>query len=149
MVILIKIFITENKEHAAICTVYFEDMPIASELLLVSEKEIYSFLGGTDDRFFEKRPNDFLKVEALNWARLHHKEFYVLGGGYGYEDGIFKYKKSFFPNDVVPYYTGRKILNHKAYSHLVAQASKYRKSRDLGELTPGDESFFPLYNKQN
>ena len=91
-----KRFINHNKEYAAICTIYFEGIPISSELLLVSKTSIYSFLGGTNENFFDKRPNDFLKVEALNWARSQGKQYYVLGGGYGYEDGIFKYKKSFF-----------------------------------------------------
>ncbi|MFZ4929994.1 GNAT family N-acetyltransferase [Chryseobacterium sp. Mn2064] len=144
-----KSFINNNNKHAAICTIYFEEKAISSELLLVSDDAIYSFLGGTDEQFFDKRPNDFLKVEALNWARAHDKKYYVLGGGYGFEDGIFKYKKSFFPNDVVSYSTGRKILNQTIYNNLVAQTSEYRKSIGLEELDPSDESFFPLYNKQN
>lgn len=144
-----KNFINNNSKNAAICTIYFEEKPISSELLLVSDDSIFSFLGGTDENFFDKRPNDFLKVEALNWARLQNKKYYVLGGGYGFEDGIFKYKKSFFPNDVVSYSTGRKILNQQIYDDLVKQVSKYRKSIELEELEGNDESFFPLYNKQN
>lgn len=144
-----KTFINNNSKYAAICTIYFEEKPISSELLLVSDDAIYSFLGGTDDNYFDKRPNDFLKVEALNWARLNSKKYYVLGGGYGFEDGIFKYKKSFFPSDIVSYYTGRKVLNQAVYNDLVAQTSEYRKSMGLEELDVNDESFFPLYNKQN
>lgn len=144
-----KKFIESNKEYVAICTVYFEEVPVSSELLLVSNDAIYSFLGGTDDNYFDKRPNDFLKVEALNWARTEGKKYYVLGGGYGFEDGIFKYKKAFFPNDVVPYYTGRKILNETLYDTLVEKASQFRVSVGLEKLDSSDSSFFPLYNKLN
>lgn len=144
-----KSFINKNKQHVAICTVYFENIPASSELLLVSNDSIFSFLGGTNDKYFNKRPNDFLKVEAINWARSLNKKYYVLGGGYGFEDGIFKYKKSFFPNDVVQYYTGRKIINNKVYEELVDKVNKYRLYNSLPTLEKEDTTFFPLYNKFN
>jgi hypothetical protein len=142
-----KRFINNNEKHCAICTIYFQDIPISSELLLISEHSIYSFLGGTDDNYFDKRPNDFLKFEALNWSRNQGKKHYVLGGGYKLEDGIFKYKKGFFPDDIVNYYTGRKILNKKIYDQLVTEASDFRLLKGLDKLDVNDNSFFPLYNK--
>ena len=144
-----KKFLNNNRGYAAICTIYFEDTAVSSELLLISEDSVYSFLGGTNDSFFYKRPNDFLKVAALNWARTQGKKYYVLGGGYGLEDGIFKYKKCFFPNDVVTYYTGRRILNKVNYDQLVTKASKLRVAKGLLELDVEDKTFFPLYNKVN
>lgn len=144
-----KMFINNNRNNAAICTIYFEENPISSELLLVSDDAIFSFLGGTNELYFDKRPNDFLKVEALNWARKQGKKYYVLGGGYGFEDGIFKYKKSFFPNDVVNYYTGRKILNKNVYNKLVEKRNAVRIGAGQSVLDYNDDSFFPLYNKVN
>lgn len=143
----LKRFLGNNKKQTAICTIYFEDTPISSELLLISNDSIYSFLGGTNDDYFDKRPNDFLKVEVLNWARNKGKKHYVLGGGYNLEDGIFNYKKAFFPNDIVNYYTGRKILNKKIYDQLVTEASNFRLLIGLDKLDINDNSFFPLYNK--
>ncbi|MGK0413260.1 MAG: lipid II:glycine glycyltransferase (peptidoglycan interpeptide bridge formation enzyme) [Polaribacter sp.] len=142
-----KRFIHNNENHSAICTIYFEEIPVSSELLLISEDSIYSFLGGTNDKYFDKRPNDFLKFKALNWARTQGKKHYILGGGYGLEDGIFKYKKGFFPNNVVNYYTGRKILNKKVYYQLVSEASNFRIAKGLDKLDIDDDSFFPLYCK--
>lgn len=141
------LFMKKNSNYVAICTIYFQEEAISSELLLVSNNTIYSFLGGTNENYFDKRPNDFLKVEVLNWARSKGKKYYVLGGGYGFEDGIFKYKKAFFPNDVVPYYTGRKILNKTLYDSLVEKSSQFRVSLGLEKLDYTDTSFFPLYNK--
>ncbi|MCY1227034.1 hypothetical protein D3C87_142210 [compost metagenome] len=144
-----KFFINDNSKNAAICTVYLDQIPVSSELLLISKDSIFSFLGGTDENYFDKRPNDFLKVEALNWARGQQKKYYVLGGGYGFEDGIFKYKKSFFPNDAVNYYTGRKVVDENAYSQLLEKANNFRTLKGLEKLEHSDTSFFPLYNKLN
>ncbi|CAM1373823.1 GNAT family N-acetyltransferase [Tenacibaculum xiamenense] len=144
-----KRFIKFNNKYCAICTVYLDDTPIASELVLKSKDSMYSFLGGTDERFFDKRPNDFLKVELIDWGRNQDLKYYVLGGGYGLEDGIFKYKKCFFPNDIVNYYTGRKVVNKMVYDSLVEKANRYRVSRGLSELDIKDKSFFPLYKKIN
>jgi hypothetical protein len=142
-----KRFIKKNEKHSAICTIYFKDIPISSELILISEDSIYSFLGGTDENYFDKRPNDFLKVEALNWARTQGKKYYILGGGYNINDGIFIYKKAFFPNDIVDFYTGRKILNKKVYNQLVSKASNFRLAEGLDNLDLENDTFFPLYNK--
>ena len=142
-------FIIENEENSAICTIYHNETPISSELILVSHNSIFSFLGGTLSEYFDKRPNDFLKVQVINWARNNDIKNFVLGGGYGFEDGIFKYKKAFFPNDVVNYYTGRKIINNDVYIELIRTANSYRVISNLEMLDINDASFFPLYNKLN
>jgi hypothetical protein len=144
-----KKYIIQNEENCAICTVYHNEIPISSELILVSQDTIYSFLGGTLSNYFDKRPNDFLKVQVINWAKNIEKKYYVLGGGYGFEDGIFKYKKAFFPNDVINYFTGRKIINNDVYIELIKKANLYRVNSNLEALDINDDSFFPLYNKLN
>ena len=144
-----KKFIYNNLNFNILCNIYYNNKVISSELVLVSNNAIYSFLGGTDENYFDKRPNDLLKFELINWARRNNKDFYILGGGYGYEDGIFKYKKSFFPNDVVTFYTGRKIVNLEKYLELVKQNNDFRISRLLNPLSIEDDSFFPIFNKQD
>lgn len=142
-------FVNNNHDTSAICTVYFERKAIATELVLISEDTIYSFLGGTKAEYFDKRPNDLLKFELISWARNLGIKYFILGGGYGEEDGIFKYKKSFFPNDIVEFKTGRKVINEEIYNMLFVKCNNYRKNLGLPILETSDTSFFPLYRKQN
>ena len=142
-------FITSNKLHVAICTVYFDSTPISTELLLVSNNTIFSFLGGTDEAYFDKRPNDFLKFEVINWARKMKFKHYVLGGGYGFEDGIFKYKKAFFPDNVVCFNTGRKIVNKTVYDELVEKLLASRAKKGLEQINLTENNFFPSYRFSN
>lgn len=144
-----KVFCNSNEDLCAICNIYDEDVVVSSELLLISNNSVFSFLGGTMEAYFDKRPNDFLKFEVINWARENGFDYYVLGGGYGYEDGIFKYKKSFFPNDVVTYRTGRLIVDKNSYNNLSQKNNLGRVKKGLSALDLNNESFFPLYNKQN
>lgn len=113
--------------------------PIASELVLVSERNVYSFLGGTDEAHFQCRPNDLLKHEIILWSKRVGKRCFVLGGGYGHEDGIFRYKSSFAPNSVLPFALGWRILMPEAYADLV----KRRQSADPTWAPRTD--FFPQY----
>jgi hypothetical protein len=116
-----------------------EQQVVSTELVLVSQQHIYSFLGGTISEAFPKRPNDLLKHEVARWGREQGKQSYVLGGGYGGPDGIFKYKKAFAPNGVRQYYSGRMVFDSAAYEALGAA----RRSAEP-DWTPG-EGYFPTY----
>jgi lipid II:glycine glycyltransferase (peptidoglycan interpeptide bridge formation enzyme) len=142
-------FFRNNQTLSLICTVYSNGQAISSELVLVSDKTIYSFLGGTSVEHFDKRPNDLLKFELISWCRTNGKKYFILGGGLGEDDGIFKYKKSFFPNDVVQFYTGRKIIDKEKYKSLLDECNLFRRDLGFQELDINDTSFFPLYRKQN
>lgn len=111
---------------------------ISTELILVSAQTVYSFLGGTSEGAFDKRPNDLLKFEAMKWAAKQGKKYFVLGGGYAPGDGIFKYKRAFAPNGCVPFRIGRRILNRSVYDALVRESS-LRNSRGV------PEDYFPAY----
>ena len=131
-------FIISLKDDCAIAIAYVESIPIASELVLISKSDIYSFLGGTRSDYFNLRPNDLLKDKLINWAYTNGFKHYILGGGYGSNDGIYNFKKTFFPNDVAIFYTGRKIVNKNIYNQL----------SNITEETPNtNDTFFPLYRK--
>lgn len=129
--------------HVAYVNAFHEDRIVSTELVLVSARAVYSFLGGTLSDSFDVRPNDLLKHELNLWARGAGKDSYVLGGGYQPNDGIFRYKKSFAPNGIVPFRTGERILDLNAYDALVSEKMQARVEAGITE--PLDESFFPLY----
>ena len=108
---------------------------ISAELVIYGSENCYSYLGGTDQEYFETRPNDFLKFEIIKWAKGKGLKKFVLGGGYGADDGIFQYKQSLAPHGIIEYYIGRKIFNQDTYNQLV-------EFRDRDKL---NENYFPLY----
>ena len=116
---------------------------VSTELVLVSADRIYSFLGGTDAEWFHVRPNELLKVEIINWARSAGKTQFVLGGGYGRGDGIYRYKLSFAPNGSVPFSIGSRILNVTEYEQLV-DARRSLSVAQGGQWKPNPE-YFPAY----
>lgn len=119
------------------------DRVVSTELVLVSARHIYSFLGGTDADAFRKRPNDLLKHEVIRWGSAQGKAAYVLGGGYDGEDGIFRYKKSFASHGVLPYYVGRMIFDPARYEELVAARDDWE--RQHGRIWQPGPDFFPAY----
>lgn len=123
--------------------VLHESKVVSTELVLVSRRHLYSFLGGTLPEAFSMCPNDLLKHEVNLWGRTAEMHSFVLGGGYNGEDGIFRYKKSFAPHGVTDFYVGKQIHQPAAYDRLVSQRQKWNESRGVTwEPKPG---FFPLY----
>jgi len=115
-----------------------ENEVISAELILYGKENCYSFLGGTNDQYFNYRPNEFLKFEIIKWSKNKGINNFVLGGGYGTDDGIYKYKKSLAPNGIVDFYTGEKIFNDSLYKKLVD-------IRLQKEGTILNTKYFPLY----
>jgi hypothetical protein len=116
---------------------------VSTELVLVSEFSIYSFLGGTDEEAFELRPNDLLKYEIMRWGKANGKRTYVLGGGYEQDDGIFRFKRSFAPRGIRPYFIGYRVMNAEMYQALVANRASLERER--GNAWDDAAGFFPLY----
>lgn len=112
---------------------------ISTELLLYNESYIHSFLGGTLEQFYEYRPNNILKHEVIKWAKNKGINYFLLGGGYRDEDGIFRYKLSFASNGVLDFYVGKKVHNQEAVSRL-EQIMASQKPRE-------SESYFPSYRR--
>lgn len=108
---------------------------VSSELVIYGAKNAYSFLGGTDEGFFGLRPNDYLKFGIINWCREKGLGNFVLGGGYGCDDGIFEYKRAFAPNGIVNFHIGKRMFDKYVYEELV-------KLRGMGTEAP---DYFPAY----
>lgn len=139
-------FAKSRGDLCAFCFIYDNGKAVSVEMVLQGDDTIFSFLGGTLEEAFKKRPNDFLKYVLINWARDEGLKYFVLGGGYGAEDGIFKYKRSFFPEDVVDYYVGKFVHNKEVYNELVEKAKqRYLKENEKTEKEFSELNFFPLY----
>jgi hypothetical protein len=111
---------------------------VSSELVLLSGHNAYSFLGGTDSEAFELRPNDLLKWELILWLKQSGKRRFVLGGGYDADDGIFRYKRSFAPHGLVPFFVGRRVLQPELYRELMQRTG-----------APSESAFFPAYRTRS
>lgn len=138
-------FWRNNQNKCAIGLVYKDGIPISSELFLISEATMYSFLGGTDADYFKLRPNEFLKISAVKWANEEGLRYYMIGGGLsnGKEDKLYLYKKKYFPfDDDIDFYTGRKIVMPKKYLELLEISGQESNDEALGAIKEG---FFPKY----
>ena len=137
-------FWSNNQPKCAIGMVYKEGMPISTELFLISEFTIYSFLGGTDSDHFKLRPNEYLKISAIKWANEEGLKYYMIGGGLsnGKEDNLYLYKKKYFPfDDDIDFYTGRKIILPTKYLEFL-DLLNIEKENALENIKEG---FFPRY----
>lgn len=131
-----------SMDNAIMFHVKLEGKIISTELVLYGENNCYFYLGGTDSEYFYTRANDFLKFEIIKWAKEKGFKNYVLGGGYGADDGIFQYKMSLAPHGIRDFYIGRNIFDHKAYQKLMDIRSGG--NIDL-EKKLIDTGFFPAY----
>ncbi|MEP5341510.1 MAG: GNAT family N-acetyltransferase [Algibacter sp.] len=130
-----------NQGKIIIIIIYKENTPISAELIIIDSTTMLSHLGGTLSEYFDLRPNDFLKIEAIKWGIKNNKTHYSLGGGRTDNDGLYQYKKTFFPKDEdVTFYTGRKIINYNIYNKLTKQP-------ELNTPITNINMFFPAYNK--
>ena len=129
--------INEMKDNIMYFHVLSEEKVVSTELVIYGAENAYSYLGGTNRDYFDLRPNDFLKFEIIKWAKEKGLKNFVLGGGYGSDDGIFQYKTCLAPHGVVDFYIGRKIFDSAVYQELVSMRQQ------AGE--PLNPEFFPVY----
>lgn len=130
------------KENIMFFYVLSKGKVISTELVIYGAENAYSYLGGTYKEYFELRPNDFLKFEIIKWAHDRGLKNFVLGGGYGHDDGIFQYKSCFAPKGIYDFYIGKKIFDLDKYNELcgIRGISVAMESLDTG--------FFPKYREK-
>lgn len=141
-------FCNQNPSKCAIGLVYEKDLPISCELFLISNDTMFSFLGGTSADHFKLRPNEYLKISAIDWAKTQGLTYYMIGGGLSNSetDNLYLYKKKYFPfDDDIHFYTGRKIIDSTVYAELVKKASS--ENNTPSQATQIEEGFFPRYRE--
>lgn len=112
-------------QNAVFFYVLSNDVIVSVELVLYDADCCYSFLGGTDEQYFDMRPNDLIKYEIIKWANTNGLKWFILGGGHGSDDGIFRYKEALAPNGVVDFYIGTDLFNERAYEMLCRIRKEY------------------------
>ena len=136
-------FCQNNPEKVAIGLAYRDGVPVSGEFFLLSTNTMFSYLGGTNAEYFKLRPNEFLKIKAIQWAKEVGLKYYMIGGGRSDGDNLYLYKKKYFPFDEdIEFYTGRKIVNEAVYSDLI-QLNK--PNATPSEIKTG---YFPQYREQ-
>ncbi len=113
---------------------------VSTELVLFSKNTAYSFLGGTLEDAFDKRPNELLKYTVISWAKDQGISNYVLGGGYNPEDGVYRYKLSFAPGGEYPFYTGQRIIDEDKFNDVIS----IRRHSSKKKWEP-EKGYFPPY----
>lgn len=116
---------------------------VSAELVLASDRYLYSYLGGTTSEAFELRPNDLLKHAVIDYGRSTGRVGYVLGGGLSADDGIFRYKRSFDRTGCIDFRRLTMVCDDAAYDTLVADRLAAARRTDAdAHLQIG---YFPLY----
>lgn len=117
----------------------YENKIVASELILYSKRFSYSFLGGSLKEYIHMRTNNILKHKIIEWSHNNQIEYFVLGGGYEKDDGIFRYKQTFTKTEPIIFFIGKKIIMKKEYEEI---------SKDFcakNNLKASEIVFFPIY----
>jgi Acetyltransferase (GNAT) domain len=123
--------------------VFHDQRVVSSELVLLSQRHAYFFLGGTLVEAFGLRPNDLLQHETFRWCRDAGKTALVLGGGYRGSEGLLRYKRSFAPHGDVPFRVGTRIHDPARALRLVEERGRWEAARGI-DWQP-DPTFFPAY----
>jgi|SaaInlStandDraft_4_1057021.scaffolds.fasta_scaffold03819_5 hypothetical protein len=91
---------------------------VSCELVLHHGKYCHSFLGGTKREALPLCANPFLKREIIKFFKEHGCDYFLLGGGSKPNDGIFKFKKAYAPDGILPSKIGAMIWNQPAYQQM-------------------------------
>lgn len=135
--------VRELRGHCAFFHVLHDARVVSSELVLLSQRHAYFFLGGTLADAFELRPNELLQHETFRCCRDLGKTALVLGGGYRGSEGLLKYKKCFAPSGELPFRVGMKIHDLALAGQLAEDRRRWEQARGA-EWRP-DPGFFPIY----
>jgi len=117
---------------------------VSVELALYDDNVIYSFLGGTLPGYFPVRPNNLLKHELILWAKKRGIKYYLIGGGYNPDDGIFEYKHSFSKEGVKDFFIGKKIHDVEKYKILESKFRSYLSNHNIS-VNLDKINYFPIY----
>ncbi|MCW5976530.1 MAG: GNAT family N-acetyltransferase [Bryobacteraceae bacterium] len=121
--------------RSALFVARYEGRVIGGLLSLFSSRFGYNFLSGSDYAYNAMGTNEALQWTALEAARRRRMSAYLLGGGRGGEDSLFRFKAK-FSDRRKGFYIGRRIHLPDVYEMICAQQS----ANGYADL-----NYFPLY----
>ncbi|WP_029089319.1 lipid II:glycine glycyltransferase FemX [Brevibacterium album] len=117
-----------------------DGVPVSVDLVVFGADTAYYFLGGTDAEAFGLRPNELVKVHAMELAQELGCARFVLGGGVRTGDGLERYKRGFAPEGAQMFCSGERVLDPGAYVQLTGAG----RGEGAAEAE-GPDVFFPAY----
>lgn len=122
-------------QNAQIFYAVKDNIVIAASIMISANKKMNYHLSGSLKEYSSLAATNLLLYKAALWGCANGYSTLYLGGGVGSsEDGLFKFKKSFYKGDLNHYYIGKKIFNKEKYNELVVLRKNIK-----------DKNFFPQY----
>jgi predicted N-acyltransferase len=127
------------KDEVYLFHVDYNGKVICSSMELGKYGILHDYLRGTDSKYLELRPNDFLLDTVINWAKQEKFKYFSLGGGNTTkeDDSQYKFKKS-FSSTTADFYVYKKIHNLEVYKQLCKNK----------ELKYESAQYFPEYMEE-
>ncbi len=124
------------KEEAQLFYAELDGKMIAAAVMLSVNGKMNYHLSGSLREYSNLAPTNLLLYEAGLWGCENGLKTLYLGGGVGSgEDGLFKFKKSFYRGEDLPQFSiGKKIFDTETYEELL---------KKRGDVP--DSGFFPKY----
>lgn len=108
---------------------------IAASIMLSANGHINYHLSGSLWEYSSMAPTNLLLYETALWGYSNGYKSFYLGGGVGSaEDGLFKFKRSFYKGELNSFYIGKKIYDKEKYNELLRLRSVI-----------DNKGFFPMY----
>lgn len=128
--------LNDTFENAQIFYAELNDEIIAASIMLAANGRLNYHLSGSIREYQSLAPSNLLLYTAALWGNVNGCKTLHLGGGVGsQEDGLYKFKKSFYRGEPCRFHIGKKVFNLQKYNELI------NLRKDLNE----ESKFFPQY----
>jgi hypothetical protein len=111
-------------ENAFFALAEFDGHTVAGGLFFQDATEIYWHLSAADLRYTHARPVNVYVYETIRAALGTGRQRMIMGGGYGKDDGVFRFKTNFSPLRA-PFCTYERIHDPVAYAALSDEWARY------------------------
>lgn len=122
-------------ENAQVFFAEKDENIIAASIILSANHRMNYHLSGSLHEYSHLAPTNLLLYKAALWGCMNGYKTLYLGGGVGSEeDGLMKFKRSFYKGNLRHFHIGKRIFDQNAYEYLLAVRGE--------NVQPG---YFPLY----